>query len=41
MKQAAQEKAKSQRWENYRESLTQMARDLVFNNSPGHHATRA
>jgi glycosyltransferase involved in cell wall biosynthesis len=40
MKQAAPEKAKSQRWENYRESLTQMARDLVFKNSPGHDATR-
>jgi starch synthase len=41
MKHAAQDKAKLQRWENYRESLIQMARDLVFKNSPAHHATRA
>jgi glycosyltransferase involved in cell wall biosynthesis len=41
MKQAAEEKAKTQRWENYRESLTQMARDLVFKNFPAHHGTRA
>jgi starch synthase len=41
MKQAAEEKARSQRWENYRESLTEMARDLVFKNSPAHHAIRA
>jgi len=41
MKQAAQDKAKLQRWENYRESLIQMARDLVFKNSPAHHAARA
>lgn len=41
MKQAAQEKAKSQRWENYRESLTEVARDLVFRNSPAHHGSRA
>jgi alpha-maltose-1-phosphate synthase len=41
MKQAALEKAKSQRWEDYRESLTQMARDLVFKNLPAHHAIRA
>lgn len=41
MKQAADDKAKSQRWENYRESLVQMARDLVFNTIPAHHASRA
>jgi starch synthase len=41
MKQAAQDKAKLQRWENYRESLLQMVQDLVFKNSPAHHATRA
>lgn len=41
MKQAAEEKAKTQRWENYRESLTQMAQDLVFKNFPAHHGTRA
>ena len=41
MKQAAQEKAKSQRWENYRESLVQMARDLVFKTIPAHHGTCA
>jgi alpha-maltose-1-phosphate synthase len=41
MKQAAQEKSKLQRWENYRESLAQMARDLVFNTIPAHHAIRA
>ena len=41
MKQAAQEKSISQRWENYRESLAQMARDLVFKTIPAHHATRA
>jgi glycosyltransferase involved in cell wall biosynthesis len=41
MKQAAQDKAKSQRWENYRESLTQMAQDLVFKNFPAHHGIRA
>jgi starch synthase len=41
MKQAAQDKAKSQRWETYRDSLAQMARDLVFNTIPAHHATRA
>jgi glycosyltransferase involved in cell wall biosynthesis len=41
MKQAAQTKAKSQRWENYRESLSQMAQDLVFKNFPAHHETRA
>jgi hypothetical protein len=41
MKQAAQEKAMMQRWENYRESLAQMARDLVFKTIPADHATRA
>jgi glycosyltransferase involved in cell wall biosynthesis len=41
MKHAAQDKAKLQRWENYRDSLIRMARDLVFKNSPAHHATRA
>ena len=37
MKQAAQDKARSQRWENYRESLAQMAQDLVFKSIPVHH----
>jgi glycosyltransferase involved in cell wall biosynthesis len=41
MKQAAQEKARSQRWENYRESLVQMARDLVFRTTPVHHGNCA
>jgi alpha-maltose-1-phosphate synthase len=41
MKQAAQEKAKLQRWENYRERLVQMAQDLVFKTTPAHHGTSA
>jgi glycosyltransferase involved in cell wall biosynthesis len=41
MKQAAQDKAKSQRWKNYRESLAQVAQELVFKNFPAHHGARA
>jgi glycosyltransferase involved in cell wall biosynthesis len=41
IKQAAQDKAKSQRWENYRESLAQMAQDLILKTIPAHHGTRA
>jgi starch synthase len=41
MKQAAQEKARLQRWENYRESLVEMARDLVFRTTPVHHGNCA
>jgi glycosyltransferase involved in cell wall biosynthesis len=41
MKRAAGVKAKSQRWENYRESLAQMAQDLIFKTIPADHGTRA
>jgi alpha-maltose-1-phosphate synthase len=41
MKRAAQGKAKLQRWENYRESLVQMAQDLVFRTTPVHHGNCA
>ena len=41
MKEAARKKARLQRWENYRESLVQMARDLVFRTTPAHHGTCA